>query len=226
MKFQIINAETGEVYAEVEAESEQQALEHSLGIPLICAAHVLGLTRVVPLHAMHPSVGQSNTLGSSVHYDGTEGNAIGSEIANTLLSAQDPKRVIVTAHRDWDDFETLQAAVEELEMETVGPVVIVHGGAPGGDTGFAELAIANNGHLGWREEVHRPDYDKYPPRVAPPVRNTEMVKKGAALCIAFYDGRPRGGTVDTMNKARRAGIRVRVWRPGDGEKLFRPQKSR
>lgn len=133
-------------------------------------------------------------------------------------------RVIITAHRDWDDFETLQAAVEELEMETVGPVVIVHGGASGGDTGFASLAIANNGHVGWSEEVHWPDYTKYAPKVAPLVRNTEMVKAGANLCIAFYDGRRGGGTVDTMNKARRAGIRVRVWSPGDGEKLF--QKSR
>lgn len=134
-------------------------------------------------------------------------------------------RVIVTAHRDWDDFETIVWAVDELERETVGPVIIVHGGAAGGDQGFAEVAIANNGHLGWSEEVHRPDYLKYPPKIAPLVRNTEMVRKGAALCIALYDGRSGGGTVDTMSKARRAGIRVRVWAPGDAERLSKARTA-
>lgn len=127
-------------------------------------------------------------------------------------------RVLITSHRDWDDFDTLVLAVEDLEMEVVGPVVIVHGGAPGGDTGFAEIAIAKCGHLGWREEVHRPDYTKYASRVAPLVRNTEMVNAGADLCIALYDGRRGGGTVDTMKKARRAGIRLLVYRPGYAER--------
>jgi len=135
------------------------------------------------------------------------------------------KRVIVTGHRDWDDFETIVEALDELERETVGPVCIVHGGAVGADSAFADLAVANNGHLGWRVEMHRPDYTKYPGKVAPLVRNTEMVAAGAELCIAFYDGRRRGGTVDTMQKARRAGIRVRTWRPGDAERLSTVRKE-
>lgn len=142
-----------------------------------------------------------------------------------MNESKDVKRVIVTGHRNWDDFETIVEALDELERESVGPVCIVHGGAMGADSSFAELAIANNAHLDWTVEVHRPDYDKYPSKTAPLIRNTDMVKLGAELCIAFYDGRRGGGTVDTMRKAEKAGIRVRPWRPGDAERLSKDRKE-
>lgn len=135
----------------------------------------------------------------------------------TTFRSMSEKRVIVTAHRDWDDFDTLVWSLAELKKESVGPVCIVHGGSTT-DRAFAKRAICAYGHLGWREEVHRPDYTKYPGKVAPPVRNSEMVAAGAELCLAFYDGRRGGGTVDTMKKARRAGIEVRVREPGYAER--------
>lgn len=85
----------------------------------------------------------------------------------------------------------------------------VHGGAEGFDTQVQETALELGKVLGETIIVIYPDYDAYPPNVAPLKRNELIVDK-AQLLIACYDGRKRGGTFYTINYARRQGIPVEI----------------
>lgn len=62
-----------------------------------------------------------------------------------------------------------------------------------------------------------PDYDKYPGKYAPLVRDTAMVDM-ADLVVCFYDGRNHGGTLYTMNYAKDVGKKVLVFIPIDPPK--------
>lgn len=89
----------------------------------------------------------------------------------------------------------------------------VHGGAKGFDAQVDDVAKS----LGKSEVdgtliVIRPDYKRYPPKIAPLKRNEVIVDKGNVV-YACYDGRKRGGTYSTVNYARRQGKQVVVLQP-------------
>ena len=96
-----------------------------------------------------------------------------------------------------EDYEKLKAAIVKYAPEVTE---ILHGGARGVDTLAGRYAEEN----GIPVTVIRPDYGKYPARVAPLMRNTELVKL-CDECIAYYKGAQKGGTLDTATKARKAG---------------------
>lgn len=74
---------------------------------------------------------------------------------------------------------------------------ILHGGARGAD----RLADRFGRVYGLQVEVIRPDYQRYPERLAPLMRNTELVALADAV-MAFYGPKGRtGGTWDTVKKA-------------------------
>lgn len=50
------------------------------------------------------------------------------------------------------------------------------------------------------------DWNKHG-KSAGPIRNSEMIKSGAEICIGFWDGKSKG-TFDMMKKANKAGITV------------------
>lgn len=76
-------------------------------------------------------------------------------------------------------------------------MAILHGGAQGAD----QLADRFGKEQGLPVEVIRPDYRQYPDRLAPLMRNTELVARADAV-IAFYGPKARtGGTWDTVKKA-------------------------
>jgi len=113
-------------------------------------------------------------------------------------------RIIVCGGRDYAD----RANVERvLRSATFGPVTIVHGDQRCADTLAGEVAES----LDWRVEPHPADWDLYrhPTRPNPAgfIRNEEMARLGADLCIAFPGG---NGTADMVRRARSHGIPVRV----------------
>lgn len=84
---------------------------------------------------------------------------------------------------------------------------IVSGGAIGVD---ALAAKYSREELGREPLVFKPDYDKYPPRIAPLERNTTIVEN-SDLVLAFWDGKSRG-TKNTIDKAKKQGVPVWIIR--------------
>lgn len=138
-------------------------------------------------------------------------------------------RILVTGPRIWKDSYVVAVAFDDIlhaayyNLADIPPysVTIVHGGAAGLDKMAAEEARLRE----WQVEEVRPDYDKYPPKVAPTMRNQAMVDLGAWACLAFLmpcdklacrrSKRPHWthGTSDCMTRAKKAGIPVWKYTP-------------
>lgn len=118
----------------------------------------------------------------------------------------DPARVLVTGSRGWTDLvsirNALAAAISDLGVSP-SMVTVVHGAAPGADS----LAGSTAWDLGMFVERHPADWQRHG-RSAGHVRNAEMVRLGADLCLAFPLGESRGSR-GCMRLATLAGIPVR-----------------
>lgn len=75
---------------------------------------------------------------------------------------------------------------------------IISGGADGADTLAEKWAKTNLYRPNLFIKI-QPDYNKYPPKIAPLERNTEIVKLADKI-IAFHDGQSTG-TLDVISKA-------------------------
>jgi predicted Rossmann fold nucleotide-binding protein DprA/Smf involved in DNA uptake len=84
----------------------------------------------------------------------------------------------------------------------------LHGGAVGVDSDVHSYVQ----RYGLQEKVVRPDYNKYFWRVAPLIRDKEMVNE-CDFVVAFYDGRLKGGTLATINYAKESGTKVYIFLP-------------
>ena len=122
----------------------------------------------------------------------------------------EPLRVLVTGTRaaNWPTEQIVTRALDDAR-EVAGAVgrtiLVVHGGARGVDTIAGFWAVA----AGIPCERHPADWQRIG-RSAGVVRNAEMVKLGASVCLAF----PRPGSVGTWDCIRRAadaGIHVRIY---------------
>jgi hypothetical protein len=131
-------------------------------------------------------------------------------------------RILVTGSRSWTDYDVIRAEIGLVVTERIAEhgesyprIVVVHGGAQGADL----LAARAARELRLRQEPHRADWQKYHRR-AGYVRNEEMVKLGADLCLAFVlqcaraacDGRmphDTHGSANCLSLARAAGMKVR-----------------
>lgn len=111
-------------------------------------------------------------------------------------------RVLVCGSRDWKDRKGIRDRLERLPISTV----IVEGECRGADILSREVAEK----LGLRVEKYPAKWHRYG-RAAGPIRNTQMVESEPDLVIAFHEdiGRSKG-TVDTLKKARRKGIKTEV----------------
>lgn len=116
-------------------------------------------------------------------------------------------RILVTGSREWNDPLTINRAL--VDYVTHGSTFVMHGGCRGAD--IIADAAARNLHM--HVEACDADWDNHG-KAAGPMRNSLMVKRGADVCLAFgpleRDGK-RTGTGDCVDKARRAGIKVRHW---------------
>lgn len=119
-------------------------------------------------------------------------------------------RMLITGPREFPSefhqavIDTLVEEVHALAEYEVAPIV-VQGGARGVDKIAREWARSN----GFMVETHYPDYQQYGRTRAPHVRNATMVNLGAHVVVGFLLGDPKtGGTVTTLEKAEKAGLRV------------------
>ena len=111
-------------------------------------------------------------------------------------------RIIVTGDRFWACHQLAAGIIRRL-VERYGPgIVIVHGGATGVDESFSTAA---KGH-GVAVEAHPADWDRLGKR-AGPIRNGEMVRAGAGLCLAVHRFLMNSkGTKDCARQAIEVGI--------------------
>jgi len=117
-------------------------------------------------------------------------------------------RILVTGSRKWTDREIIFDAICPLLDDHNAEQTIIHGAAPGADSIAAGIAQK----LGLKAEAYPADWVKHG-NAAGPIRNTEMVKSGADLCLAFPLPGTSRGTWDCVRKAVDAGIPVRIF-PG------------
>lgn len=111
-------------------------------------------------------------------------------------------RIIVCGGREYADRDRVAGVLTEYLHNSP---VIVHGAARGADTLAGDVAE----DLLLEVEPHPADWDRYRgqrPNPAGFIRNKEMAKLGADLCIAFPGG---GGTEDMVRRAIEHGIPVR-----------------
>ena len=112
-------------------------------------------------------------------------------------------KLMVTGSRDWVWYHEVEHLIMEYAQHFhPEDVEIHHGGAAGADQ-MAEQ-VANKFWI--PTVVHKPDYATYGKR-APHVRNQEMVDLGPDRVLAFVRNMS-SGTVSTMIKALKAGIKV------------------
>jgi len=106
-----------------------------------------------------------------------------------------PYRVLVTGSRDWTDLLTLDIALgSEQGMAAIDlrPLVVVHGGARGADAMADAWARRNGFAVEKHPAIWRPN-GVYNPQ-AGLLRNREMVRLGADVCLAFIRSGSRGAS--------------------------------
>lgn len=113
-------------------------------------------------------------------------------------------KIVVTGTRNTPDAKRrLWDAVAPFAQR--GRVILVHG-----DSGDVDAAARGLGTdlYNTEHEPHPADWDTHG-KAAGPIRNEEMAKAGADLCIAIWDGKSRG-TLDMIKRATQHGIPVRI----------------
>jgi len=101
-------------------------------------------------------------------------------------------RVLVTGSRNWTDRTAVYGALDAVLHEYVS-IVVVHGACPAGADAMAVDWIAEAGDADVTEERHPANWGRHG-RAAGPIRNNEMVKLGADLCLAFIRRDSRGAS--------------------------------
>lgn len=117
-------------------------------------------------------------------------------------------RVLVTGSRHLNDRRLVADVLTSAWSHAGEPtdVVLVHGDCPYGGANLLAEQYATS--RGWRVEPVPADWRRIG-RAAGPVRNQDMVDRGADLAVAFPAPGSRG-TWDCLRRAESAGIPTRV----------------
>ena len=108
--------------------------------------------------------------------------------------------VVIAGDRDFDDYETMRAELQEYQNEDV---VVMSGDARGADRLGQEWAFDNKKLV----KLFPADWRTHG-RAAGPIRNQEMAKV-AHRVIVFWDGKSRG-TKNMIDNARQVGIEPKI----------------
>lgn len=118
-------------------------------------------------------------------------------------------RILVTGSREWDDMDSIEAAINAVLLETQSrprDVFLIHGGARGADTWAGRVAKK----LGLREIIMPANWEAYG-KAAGPLRNNWMLDLEPNIVLAFHpDLKSSRGTRHCVEQARRRGIPVRL----------------
>jgi hypothetical protein len=98
------------------------------------------------------------------------------------------KRILVTGSRDWHSFKAVKVALEDAAAGE--RIVVIHGGCPTGADSYAGAVARDHG---WRVEINHADWKRYG-HGAGPLRNADMVRAGADLCLAFIRNNSDGAS--------------------------------
>lgn len=109
-------------------------------------------------------------------------------------------RILVTGSRTWTDYKAIEDALCRQD-DWPSEVTIVHGDCPSGADAIANRIALR---VGWTVERHPADWKRYGKR-AGYIRNAEMVKLGADVCLAFIKDGSKGATM-CAELAEKAGI--------------------
>jgi len=123
-----------------------------------------------------------------------------------------PYRILVTGSRNWQDIGVVRRALNEVLAVRPHdqPIVVVHGDCPtGADIMAKTWALTADDYERVTEEPHPAAWHLHG-RKAGPIRNQNMVSKGADVCLAFIKDGSRGAT-GCADLAKAAGIPVRRW---------------
>lgn len=125
-------------------------------------------------------------------------------------------RIIIAGSRDFSDYKLLCRVMDQMTRK-LSEVVILSGNSGklfynhkaqkiilGADLLGEEWALSN-GHT---VKVFPPEYDRYPKKMAPLMRNQEMVDQAQGLVAFWKDRSP--GTKDCIERARKRGLKVKV----------------
>lgn len=119
-------------------------------------------------------------------------------------------RVLVCGSRDWEDFDAIMRVMVFLQGAAGHgkEIVVIHGACRGAD----QLADRVAKYMGFETEPYPADWDAHG-RAAGPIRNQQMLDDGQPdLVLAFHpDIKQSRGTKDMVNRARKAGIPVRIY---------------
>lgn len=116
-------------------------------------------------------------------------------------------RLLVTGSRTWTDWRFIHRTLgAELPSHAGEALCLVHGGARGADEIAEQWALMTGTHI----ELHAADWKQHG-KAAGHIRNAEMVKLGADLCLAFIRDCSRGAT-HCAGLAEKAGIPTRIYR--------------
>ncbi len=121
--------------------------------------------------------------------------------------------LIIAGGRDFDDYDLLSRELDYLLSKTPKEIITIFvGGAKGTDTlGFI---YAWNNKIDYR--VFMADWTVHGKK-AGILRNQQMLDAGATHLVAFWDKKSRG-TADMIDRAKKAGIMVRVFYYNQEEK--------
>lgn len=125
----------------------------------------------------------------------------------TFVDESKACKIIVAGTRTFNNAELLAKKLHKLTRKIKRPVVIVTGAAKGADAlaekwalSYPRMMTVKRFHADW--EIHG--------KAAGPIRNQKMVDYADRL-IAFWDGESPG-TADVIRRARKAGLKVKVFR--------------
>ncbi len=98
------------------------------------------------------------------------------------------------------DYSALEDYIDRYVCAEYNIVEILHGDAKGADQLAQEYALKYD----IPTRIIKPDYNKYPPKQAPLIRNKELVDL-CDYCIAMYKYEVKGGTAYTARYASDSG---------------------